>query len=111
MPSTDIINQVREAADKAALKAEEYSGAVSSAKGFIVEHFGQNGLIAAYVLSAVVLLLLVSKLAKLTWSAVKFLAIPAVALAFLATFFLNCSFVTALPVTVTVCSLVLLFKG
>jgi hypothetical protein len=39
------------------------------------------------------------------------MAIPAVALAFLATFFLNCSFIVALPIAVTVCSLLLLFKG
>lgn len=111
MPSSEIISRAREAADQAAVKAEEYSGLFGAAKGFILEHFGQNGLTAAYVLSAVIVLLAISKLANLTWSTVKFLAIPAVALAFLATFFLNCSFVVALPISVTICSLVLLFKG
>ena len=111
MPSTEIISQVKDAADQVAVKAEEYSGVVGSAKGYIVEHFGQNGLIATYVLFAVVALLLISKLARVGWSTVKFMAIPAVALAFLATFFLNCSFVVALPIAVTVCSLLLLFKG
>ena len=79
MPSTEIISQVKDAADQVAVKAEEYSGVVGSAKGYIVEHFGQNGLIATYVLFAVVALLLISKLARLGWSTVKFMAIPAVA--------------------------------
>lgn len=111
MPASEIIGQVKQVADQATVKAEEYSGVIGSIKALIVEHFGQNGLIASYVLLAVISLLLVSKVAKLTWSTFKFLVIPAAALAFLAVMFLNCSFVVALPITVTVCSLVLLFKG
>jgi hypothetical protein len=111
MPTPNLVAQARELVDEATVRAEEYSGVLGQAKGFIVEHFGQNGLIAAYIVLAVLILFIVSRLAKLTFSAVKYLVIPSVALAFLASFFLPFSFAAALPVSVTVCSLFLLFKG
>lgn len=106
-----LLSQARELADQASAKAEEYSGVIGSIKGFIIEHFGQNGLYASYIALAVIILFLVSRIAKLTFSTVKYLIIPSLALAFLATFFLPLTFAAALPVSVTVCSLFLLFKG
>jgi hypothetical protein len=111
MNKLELVNQIRAAADKASATAEEYSGVLGSAKAWIVENFGSNGLLAAYLLLAVLVILIVSKLAGLTFSALKYLVIPAVALAFLASLFLPYSFMHVLPVTVTVCSLVMLFKG
>ena len=111
MNFTKIFAQVTELADRASGKAEEYSGILGSVKGFILEHFGPNGLYAAYLVLAVVLVLLISRLAKITFSTIKYLILPAVALAFAASFFLPYSFVVILPVTVTFCSLFLLFKG
>ena len=111
MPSTDILNQLKDAADRASLAAEEYSGIAGTIKGYIIDHFGENGLIASYVLLGVISLLLVAKVAKLTLSTLKFLVIPSIVLAVLATFVLHASFLVALPVTVTCCSLFLLFKG
>jgi hypothetical protein len=111
MLTPELLAQVKQVADRATVKAEEYSGVIGSAKGYIIDHFGQNGLYAAYVASAVIILFLVSRLAKLTFSAVKFLVIPSLALAFLSSMFLPFSFAAALPVSVTVCSLFLLFKG
>ena len=111
MSTPELISQAKELADEAAVRAEEYSGVFGQVKGFIVEHFGQSGLIAAYIVLAVLILFVVSRLAKLTFSAVKYLVVPSVALAFLASFFLPYSFAAALPVSVTVCSLFLLFKG
>jgi len=111
MKSFDLLNQVNEIVDKASNQAAEYSGVLGSIKGFIVEHFGTNGLYAAYLVLVIFVLIIVSRLAKITFSTLKYLVIPALALAFLATFFLPYSFVAMLPVTVTFCSLFLLFKG
>ncbi|MBU0984339.1 MAG: hypothetical protein KKA42_10750 [candidate division Zixibacteria bacterium] len=106
-----MLNQVKNLADEASIRAEEYSGAVGAAKGYIIEHFGQNGLIAAYIALAAIALFVLSRLAKLTLSTVKYLVIPAIALAFLASVILPYSLAVTLPVSVTLCSLVLLFKG
>lgn len=111
MPDAALLNQVRQLAERASTEAEQYSGTLASAKAFIVEHFGQNGLLAAYVVIGVIILLVVAKLAKTALSTVKYLVIPAFALALLAMYLVGWSFYTALPVTVTACALLLLFKG
>ena len=103
--------QVQQIVESATESADEYSGVIGSIKEMIVSNFGQNGLIAAYIALAALVLFIVSRLAKLTFSTVKYLVLPAVALAFIGTFVLPYSFVAMLPVTVTACSLVLLFKG
>ena len=107
----EMLSQAKTAAQEAAVKAEEYSGWLGSAREWILENFGQPGLIATYIALAALVLFVVSRLAKLTFSTVKYLVIPAVALAFLSSLFLPYSFAVALPVSVTVCSLFLLFKG
>ena len=111
MPMPELVSQVKAIAEDASVKAEEYSGVLGEAKRYIVDNFGPNGLIATYIVLAVLVLFIVSRLAKLTFSTVKFLVIPAVGLAFLASVFLSISFAAALPASVTVCSLFLLFKG
>jgi len=111
MISSDLLSQVSNLAESASQKADEYSGVLGSARELILEHFGENGLIAAYIAIAVLALFLISKLVKLSVSALKYLVIPALALAALASFVTPFSFFVALPVTVTACSLVLLFKG
>lgn len=111
MPVPNMLNKAQQLADQASVKADEFSGLFGSAEKFILDHFGQNGLYAAYIAGAVIILFVISRLAKLGFSAVKYLVIPSVALAFIASFFLPYSFAAALPVSVTVCSLFLLFKG
>ena len=90
---------------------DQYSGVFGSVKAVIIEHFGPNGLIAAYIVAAALILVLVSRLAKIGFATARYLVLPAVALAFLGSFVLPYSFFMLLPVTVTACSLVLLFKG
>ena len=107
----ELLTQVKALTDQASTKVDEYSGVFDTARAYIVDHFGETGLIAAYIALAVVVLFVVSRLAKLTFSAVKYLVIPSLAIAFLASLFLPYTFATALPVSVTVCSLFLLFKG
>jgi len=111
MPQLELLSQIQQAAEQATEKAEEYSGVVGTVREYIIDNFGSNGLIAAYVLVSVIVLLLVAKLAKVTFSTLKYVVIPAIVLAVLATFFLNISFLAALPVSTTVCSLFLLFRG
>lgn len=108
---TELLAQIKVYAESALARVGEYSTVVAAAQQYIVDHFGQTGLIAAYITLGVLVLFVVSRLVKLTYSAVKYLVIPAVALAFLASVCTPFSFTAALPVTVTVCSLVLLFKG
>ena len=107
----DLLTQMKSLVDEASVRADEYSGLLGSAERYIVDNFGQTGLVATYIALSVLVLFVVSRLAKLTFSAVKYLVIPAVVLAFLASLFLPYSFAAALPVSVTVCSLFLLFKG
>ena len=107
----ELLAQMKAFAVNAASRAGDYSGALASAQQYIVDNFGQSGLIAAYITLGVLVMFVISRLVKLTYSAVKYLVVPAVVLAFLASLCTPFSFTAALPVTVTACSLVLLFKG
>jgi hypothetical protein len=107
----ELLAQIKVAATSALARTGEYSTAIAAAQQYVVDHFGQAGLIAAYITLGALVMFVVSRLVKLTFAAVKFLVIPSVALAFLASVCTPFSFAAALPVTVTVCSLVLLFKG
>jgi len=111
MPGFKLLTQIQGLAEEASVKAEEYSGIFETARGYILDNFGQNGLYAAYFALAVLVLFIASRIFKLTFSAVKYLIIPSVALAFIASIFFPFSFAAALPVSVTVCSLFLLFRG
>ncbi|MDD3731818.1 MAG: hypothetical protein PHU88_05520 [candidate division Zixibacteria bacterium] len=110
MISFDLLTRISNILDKASGKASEYSGLISSVKGYILEHFGNNGLYAAYIVLIILAIIIISRLVKITFAALKYLVIPAVTLAFLGTFFLPYSFITMLPITATFCSLFLLFK-
>jgi len=111
MREEQLLTQAQQLADQAAARAEEYSSILALIKGYILTYFGPNGLIAACVIVAVILLLLLGKLANLTFAAMKFLVVPAVVLALVGSVVLPYSFVVLLPVTATVCSLGLLFRG
>ena len=111
MQTIDLLTQAKNFVDNATLKADEYSGIIHAAKGFILEHFGQNGLYAAYIVIGAMGLFLLSLLARLTFSTLKYLVIPSVVLAFAGSFFFPYSFAMILPATVAVCSLFLVFKG
>ena len=111
MNSAQLVSQVQQLAETASGKAEEYSGVLGAVRNFIIQNYGENGLIAAYIAVAAFLLFIISKLTKITFSTIKYLVLPAVALAFIASFFVPYTFFALLPVTVTFSSLFLLFKG
>ena len=111
MQTIDLLTQAKSFVDSATFKAGEYASVLESVKGFILEHFGQNGLYATYIVIAALALFLLSLLARLTFSTLKYLVIPSVVLAFAGSLFAPYSFSMLLPVTVSVCSLFLIFKG
>jgi hypothetical protein len=85
--------------------------ALAPVKQMILDQFGWPGLMAAYIAIGVIGLLVIWRLTKLTFAAVKYLVVPALALAFVVSLVSPYSFAAALPVTVTLCSLILLAKG
>ena len=111
MQAPDLLSQAKVLADEAAGKAQEYTTFLAPVQEYIVDNFGENGLIATYIALAVLALFAISRAAKLTFSAIKYLVIPALALSFLASMFMPVTFAAALPISVTVCSLFLLFRG
>jgi len=111
MNSTGSLSKFEQIIDKVEADIDSVSGAVASVKGIILEQFGPNGLIAAYIAVAALLLLVLWRLTKVTFSTLKYLVLPALVLAVLGSFVLPYSFVVLLPITVTGCSLLLLFKG
>lgn len=111
MPEPGLYGQARHLADKAGAHASDMSGVFGTAKQFILDNFGDNGLMAAYVAAAVLVLLIISKLVKLGFAALKYLVLPSVILATLGSLVLGLNLMVALPVTVAACSLLLLFKG
>lgn len=111
MSITEILSQIKALAAEAIVKAGEYSGTIMSARQYVLDNYGQTGLIAAYITLGALALYIISRLVMMAFSALKWLVVPSIALAFLASLLLPVSFGTALPVTITLCSLVLLFKG
>ncbi|PWB73094.1 hypothetical protein C3F09_05670 [candidate division GN15 bacterium] len=85
--------------------------ALSPLKQMILDQFGWPGLMAAYIAGGVILLLVVWRLTKLTFAAIKYLVVPSLGLALIVSLVSPYSFAAALPVTVTLCSLLLLAKG
>ncbi len=84
---------------------------VTAAEQAIHTHFGTNGVIAAYVLTGALGIAVLNKMIKLALSAVIYLVIPALALAWLGSLVLPYSFAALLPFTTGGCSLFFLFKS
>ena len=106
-----LLSIIEKLVDRASELFNTYVGFLSSVKEVIVQHFGHNGLVAAYIILGVLAVVLISRLIKITLAAIKYLIVPAVALAFVGSLLLPFSFFILLPVTATACSLVLLFKA
>ena len=111
MSKANLMAQISDLGDRAAVEADNLSGGLGSIKALILDNFGPNGLTAAYIVLAVVVLVIVWRLTKITFATLKYLVVPAIALAFLGSFVLPYSFVILLPMTVVGCSLILLVKG
>ena len=111
MPLSELLTQIQEIAQRASVPFSEYGTVMSQIQQYILDNFGPKGLYAAYISAAAVGLLLFWKMVKLSFAALKYMVLPAVAIAFVGSFFLPYTFSTLLPVTVSGCSLFLLFKA
>ncbi len=111
MKNTELTNQTQNLADQASNAVDNYSGILGSFKGLIIQNFGENGLIAAYVILSALIMFVGLRLAKTTFSMVKYLLFPAVALAVIGSFVLPYSFLALLPITTTFGAVFLLIKG
>lgn len=89
----------------------EHQQALDPLRQLIVEHFGQTGLYAAYLLAAAIVLLLIYKLIKFSFELIFFMVLPSVLAAFVLTFVLPYGFSYLLPATVAVFTLGLVMKN
>lgn len=80
------------------------------ARQYILDHFGQNGLYAAYFLAGVIVLVVIYKLIKLSFELVFFVAIPSVLSAFVLAYVLPYSFFYLLPATTALFTLGLVIR-
>lgn len=108
---SDLASLITSAIDWVTLQSATWGTSLAVAKTWILDHFGTNGMIASLVVLGVLMVFIVTQLVRLTMAALKYLVVPSVVLAYIATLILPVTFSTALPVTVTACSFVLLFKG
>jgi len=92
-------------------KAGEYQGLLESVRQYILDHFGQNGLYAAYFLAAAVAALILYKLVKLSFDLLFFVGLPSAAVSFILSLFLPYSFFHLLPITSAVLMLGLIIKN
>ena len=111
MFSGDFINESKQLINGIVAQAENFKAVIESLQNLILHQFGQNGLYATYILLAALILFVTAKLLKLVYSTAKYLVVPSLALALAGSMFFPYSFTSLLPVTVSVCSVVLLFKG
>lgn len=102
---------MNEMLQQAAAQLSDPNGVIAAAKLFVQERFGTPGLIAVAILLASIAGLLLSKAVKVSFDIVRYVAVPSVAVTFIATYFLPHSFVYILPVTVAFFSIVLIVRG
>ncbi|MFQ6008825.1 MAG: hypothetical protein ACE5K8_07750 [Candidatus Zixiibacteriota bacterium] len=111
MLEASLLDLIQKLWEKVSGQFNEFAGVIGSVRELIERYFGHNGLIAAYIILGVLVVVILSRLTKITIATAKYLIVPAVALAFMGSLLLPYSFFILLPVTATMCSLVLLFKA
>ncbi|HSG98935.1 MAG TPA: hypothetical protein VLB27_02730 [candidate division Zixibacteria bacterium] len=102
---------VRKLTDLIGVNASEFLKSLNGAEQFIHQHFGQTGVYAAYIALIAITLYITAKLLKISFAILKYVVVPSVALAFVASLFLPFSFFYMLPVTLSLSSVALLFRG
>jgi hypothetical protein len=85
-------------------------GILAPLQQFILEHFGQNGLYAAYLLTAALAALFAYKILKLSFEIVLFVLVPSAISAFLLTYVLPYDFSHLLPATAALFTLGLVLR-
>ncbi len=85
-------------------------GLFETVQRFIIDHFGQSGLYAAYLLAAAMAALLAYKILKLSFEIILFVVLPSAITAFILSRFLPYDFYHMLPVTASLFTLGLLLR-
>lgn len=111
MPSGEWLTQARAVADQAIEAAKSVLSAAGTLQQWILDQFGQNGLYAAYFVGLVLGVFLTIQIVRITFATLKYLVLPGVGLALIGSLILPYSFFFLLPITMSACSLILLFKG
>lgn len=109
--SLTTLETLRKLGDATGIDLAGYAGMLSGAEQFVLQHFGQTGVYAAYIALGAIGLYIISRLIKMSFAVLKFVVAPSVALAFVGSLFLPFSFFYLLPVTVSLSSVFLLFRG
>jgi len=107
----DFINEFKQLIISLISQADNFKAVIESLQNLILKQFGQNGLYATYILIAAMILFTTAKLLKIIYVTVKYIVIPSLVLALAGSTFFPYSFASLLPISVSVCSVVLLFKG
>lgn len=81
------------------------------ARSYILENFGQEGLYAAYIVLASVVVFILIKVLSISFTVVKIVIVPSLAIAFVASLLLPFNFFYLLPITASIFSVGLLIKG
>ena len=91
--------------------AADSTGVVAVSSAYIAKHYGENGVVAAWLVLGIIAVALAAKVIRLAMSALMYLIVPAVTLAFLGSLVLPMSFALLLPITAVACSLFFLLKS
>jgi hypothetical protein len=111
MPNGELLTKARSVAETVTNSSGDVAGILAIARDWILQNFGTNGLYAAYLVGFVLAVFVLSKAVKITFAMLKYLVVPGFGLALVGSFVLPYSFFFLLPITITGCSLLLLFKG
>lgn len=91
--------------------AGDPSGLVGSGLQTVRSHFGTPGVAASLILGGSIAALIISKLLKIAFNIFRYVVIPSVVVTFIASSVLPYPFVSILPVSVALFSVVLIIKG
>lgn len=111
MPNGELLIKAQNVLENISKSSDDAGAVLSITRDWILQHFGTNGLYAAYLVGLALAVFVLSKLIKITFATIKYLVLPGLGLALIGSFVLPYSFFFLLPITVTGCSLLLLFKG
>ena len=83
---------------------------IDDTRSYIFENFGQEGIYAAYIVLASLIVYVLSKVLNISFTVVKIFIIPSLATAFIASLLLPFNFFYILPITSSIFAVGLLMK-
>lgn len=83
---------------------------IDDTRSYIFENFGQEGIYAAYIVLASLIVYVLSKVLNISFTVIKVFIIPSLATAFIASLLLPFNFFYILPITASIFAVGLLMK-